>query len=96
MPLHNYIVLCPQVNSVSVSSSNFPNRETFIKRNDFCILVTKLIKTCKGNKYFVLKKHYPEICNYIWVVKNNTKPGTFCVDNEWDTQKMGFNLLDVR
>ena len=92
----NTFTLCPQVNSVSVSSSNFPNRETFIKRDDFCILVNKLIKTCTRNKYYVLQKYYPEICNYIYDVKSNATPGTFCQNDEWDTKLMGYKLDDVR
>lgn len=86
----------PQVNSVSVSSSNFPNRETFIKRDDFCILVNKLIKTCTRKKFYVLQKYYPEICKYIWDVRSNATPGTFCINDEWDTKLMGYELNDVR
>ena len=42
-----------QVNAVSVTSSNFPNRETFVEREEFCILVDKLIRTCKSKgKYY--------------------------------------------
>ena len=85
-----------QVNSVSVSSSNFPNRETFIKRDDFCILVNKLIKTCTRKKFYVLRKYYPQICNYIWDVRSNATPGTFCINDEWDTKLMGYKLNDVR
>ena len=90
------IFISIQVNSVSVSSSNFPNRETFIKRDDFCILVNKLIKTCTRNKYYVLQKYYPEICSFIWNVKSNATPGTFCQNDEWDTKLMGYELYDVR
>ena len=66
-----------QVNAVSVTSSHFPNRETFVERDEFCILVEKLIRTCKSKgKYYVLVKFYPEICEYIWNIKVGQKPRT--------------------
>ena len=90
------LVMIIQVNSVSVTSSNFPNRETFVHREDFCILVEKLIKTCQRNKYFVLHQYYPEMCNYIWDVKTNTSLEPMCKNNKWSPAKMGFTQFDPR
>ena len=59
-----------QVNAVSVTSSHFPNRKTFVEREEFCILVKKLVKSCtKPAKYYVLVKFYPKICEYIYSVR---------------------------
>ena len=59
-----------QVNAVSVTSSHFPNHKTFVKRDEFCILVNKLVKSCsKPAKYYVLVKFYPKICDFIYGVR---------------------------
>ena len=43
-----------QINSVSVTSSSFPNRETLVRREEFCLTVLKLIKTCNSAKRVLL------------------------------------------
>ena len=40
---HECLSAChDQVNSVSVTSSDFPNRETFVRREEFCLTLNKL------------------------------------------------------
>ena len=53
-------MLYVQLNSVSVTSSHFPNRMTFPLRGDFCVLVRKLMTTCSTKKYFVLHNHWTD------------------------------------
>ena len=43
-----------QINSVSVTSSSFPNRETLVRREEFCLTVLKLVKTCNSAKRVLL------------------------------------------
>ena len=54
------MTLYVQLNSVSVTSSHFPNRMTFPLRGDFCVLVRKLMTTCSTKKYFVLHNHWTD------------------------------------
>ncbi len=44
-----------QINSVSVTSSDFPNRETFVRREEFCLTALKLIRTCRSEKRIFLQ-----------------------------------------
>lgn len=85
-----------QVNSVSVTSSNYPNRETFVHRDDFCILINKLIKTCKTKKHYILQNYYPNICEIIYTVKTNASKEAMCKEMIWSPAKMGYQLNDVR
>lgn len=44
-----------QINSVSVTSSDFPNRETFVRRDEFCLTVLKIQRTCSSAKRLFLQ-----------------------------------------
>ena len=90
-----------QVNAVSVTSSNFPNRETFVEREEFCILVDKLIRTCKSKgKYYVLSKFYPNLCHLLWNIRNFTDSKDtqhmMCHHRKWSPRNMGFQDGDPR
>ena len=90
-----------QVNAVSVTSSNFPNRETFVEREEFCILLEKLIRTCKSKgKYYVLSKFYPNLCHLLWNIRNFTDSRNtqhmLCYHMKWSPRKMGFEDEDPR
>ena len=86
---------------MSVTSSNFPNRETFVEREEFCILVDKLIRTCKSKgKYYVLSKFYPNLCHLLWNVRNVTASREtrhmMCLGMKWSPRDMGFQEDDPR
>ena len=89
-----------QVNAVSVTSSNFPNRETFVEREEFCLLVEKLIRTCKSvGKYYVLSKFYPNLCLLLWEIRNVTDSKgkrPMCDQMKWTPRDMGFDEKDPR
>ena len=55
----------PQVNSLFVTTSSYPNRKTLIYREEFCIVTNRLIKKCKSYKRKPLDREYPNICNLI-------------------------------
>ena len=44
-----------QINSVSVTSSSFPNEGTLVRREEFCLTVLKLVKTCNSAKRVLLE-----------------------------------------
>ena len=48
-----------QINNVGVTSSQFPNRETFVKREEFCITFMKLNRTCASAKRPFLTNKFP-------------------------------------
>ena len=86
---------------MSVTSSNFPNRETFVEREEFCILVDKLIRTCKSKgKYYVLSKFYPNLCHLLWNIMNVTASREtrhmVCHNMKWSPRHMGFEEADTR
>ena len=54
-----------QINSVAVTSSDFPNRETFVRREEFCLTLTKLGKTCVSEKRDFLIGKFPTVCDNI-------------------------------
>ena len=61
-----------QINSVSVTSSSFPNEGTLVRREEFCLAVLKLVKTCNSAKRVLLEVSYP---SYI---------ETDCMTSEWE------------
>ncbi len=48
-----------QLNLVTETSSSFPNSETFHRRKEFCLVVEKLLGTCKTKKARSLANHFP-------------------------------------
>ena len=52
-----------QINSLFVTTSNYPNRKTLVYREEFCILAKRLIEKCQGPKRRPLEREYPNICN---------------------------------
>ena len=50
-----------QINSVSVTSSSFPNEGTLVRREEFCLTVLKLVKTCNSAKRVLLEVSYLSI-----------------------------------
>ena len=51
-----------QVNLVTETSSSFPNSETFHRREEFCLIIKKLLRTCSTVKAAALTDKYPYIC----------------------------------
>ena len=76
-----------QINNVGVTSSDFPNRETFVKREEFCITLTKLNRTCHSEKAAFLIAKFPTVCNNIQrfseiIMAKMNLP--LCKDLRWD------------
>lgn len=75
-----------QLNSLFVTTSNYPNRKTLVYREEFCILAKNLLKKCEGPKRKPLEREYPNICSTLAPLKS-LKPGTFCQNNQWSIPK---------
>ena len=71
-----------------------------MEREEFCILVEKLIRTCKSKgKYYVLTKFYPSLCFLLWEIRNitvTTRTLPMCHQMKWSPQDMGFDDTDPR
>jgi len=88
-----------QTNSVSVTSSSFPNSETFVRREEFCLVVKKLERTCKSMKYEMIVKKFPKLCEAIKSVQDGLAEQDkkkFCQNHKWDPSSLGFNSSDKR
>ena len=80
-----------QINNVGVTSSMFPNRETFVKREEFCITLMKLNRTCNSKKRAFLVDKFPTVCDNIQNVIERAKPKEVCVHYKWSpVREFGF------
>ena len=63
-----------------MTSSDFPNRETFVKRDEFCITLRKLNRTCHSEKREFLLAKFPDVCDDIIAVEDKIAlvNGTLC------------------
>ena len=60
-----------QVNLVTETSSSFPNSETFHRREEFCLIIIKLLRTCSTMKVAALTNKFPTLCKHLrWVKKS--------------------------
>ena len=81
-----------QINNVGVTSSQFPNRETFVKREEFCITLMKLNRTCNSKKRAFLVDKFPSVCANIQNVIDRAKPRKVCENYKWVREVREFNF----
>ena len=62
-----------QINNVGVTSSDFPNRETFVKRDEFCLTLRKVNRTCNSEKREFLLAKFPHVCDDITKMEKRIK-----------------------
>ena len=62
-----------QLNLVTETSSSFPNSQTFHRRDEFCLVLHKLSKTCASVKAAALTDTYPTLCEYLALIPENKK-----------------------
>lgn len=75
-----------QINDLFVTTSNYPNKKTFKEREEFCLLVRKLLVTCRGHKRLPLSSEYPDLCPTLESVPNITM---YCGRvNRWRGEKL--------
>ncbi|TRY72690.1 hypothetical protein TCAL_05397 [Tigriopus californicus] len=89
-----------QINHVSVTSSDFPNRETFVRREEFCLALQKLNRTCNSEKRAFLIAKFPTVCHNIRVVFQRVSDigenGSLCRALKWDPVRLwDFNRTDA-
>jgi hypothetical protein len=55
--------------SVQVSQASYPNLQAFVQSTEFCIVLKKLVRSCRSDRRQGLDKRYPELCpevlNYV-------------------------------
>jgi len=87
-----------QTNLVSVTSSSFPNRETFVRRDEFCLVMEKLKRTCNSVKYEMVKSKFPRLCQSIQEVQNVSLAMNkdICWMKKWNPSLVGLNSTDPR
>ena len=56
---------------MSVTTSVFPNLNTFRLGPEFCILFRKLQSTCQTYKRATLSERYPDLCHSLQINANN-------------------------
>ena len=62
-----------QVNLVTETSSSFPNSETFHRREEFCLVIHKLLRTCSTVKAAALTDKFPYICPHLRMMRKAQK-----------------------
>ncbi len=62
-----------QLNLVTETSSAFPNTETFHRREEFCLIAKKLIRTCGTKKAAALSDHFPQLCKHLAEIETPEK-----------------------
>ncbi|XP_023319996.1 uncharacterized protein LOC111695065 isoform X2 [Eurytemora carolleeae] len=72
-----------QVNSLFVTTSNYPNRKTLVYREEFCIVTLRLIDKCNSFKRKPLDRQYPTLC----ILLEDLRDLDICENNEWKTPK---------
>ena len=76
---------------IIISTSKYPNLNTFIYTKESCIIGKKLIYTCEDARRVSLEEWYPGLCNQIEYLNANDG---FCKDGAWDLTRLKQNNSD--
>ena len=79
-----------QVNNLFVTTSTYPNANTFRYREEFCIMLQKILQKCKSSKRRPLQNRYPNICSQLRPLAD-VHPSRFCPNNEWKPRESGID-----
>ena len=80
-----------QKNSITITSSIYPNGRAFVQRNEFCTLCKSLIQKCNNSKKVPLENVYPGLCGLLEPLSNIDLNQT-CSKQEWPLlRKMLYN-----
>ena len=77
-----------QVNNLFVTSSHYPNANTFRYREEFCILLQRILSKCNSSKRRTLENRYPNICVELSPL-SKILPSVYCPNNEWNPRESG-------
>ena len=77
-----------QLNLVTETSSTFPNSQTFHRREEFCLVVHKLVKTCSSVKAAALTDTYPTMCEYLSLIPKGKRQNftDICPKGVWNPE----------
>ena len=71
-----------QTNKLFVTTSTYPNKNTFHYRDEFCVILNRLLNKCKGVKNISLSERYPNICEDLEPLQDED-PEKYCHENQW-------------
>ena len=77
-----------QVNNLFVTSSTYPNANTFRYREEFCIIIQRILQKCSSSKKRPLEDRYPQICLKLGPL-SKLHPTVYCPNNEWNPKASG-------
>ena len=71
-----------QTNKLFVTTSSYPNRNTFRYRDEFCIILKRILIKCNGIKKVSLEERYPSMCEELKPLQDKD-PSIYCNENQW-------------
>ena len=85
-----------QVNRVHVTNSDFPNRNTFEKREELCLVLLSLDHICESEKKYFLEESLPGVCRNIAKFKGRIGGqrghDDLCVNGEWVDPRLKWGI----
>ena len=83
-----------QVNELFVTTLAYPNEKTFRYRQEFCILIKRLLQKCSNYRRRSLEKSYSKICTKLDSLVG-VDPAEYCPNNQWNPRDKRFNCTDT-
>ena len=71
-----------QTNKLFVTTSSYPSPNTFRYRDEFCLILKRLLDKCNGIKKVSLEDKYPNICKVLQPLQDKD-PSSYCSENQW-------------
>ena len=79
-----------QSNAMYVTTSGFPNDETFRYTESFCVMIPRLLEKCTGFKKRPLEKSFPNICTTLEPLRK-LQANDYCPKSRWKPSKLLLN-----
>ena len=76
-----------QTNKLFVTTSTYPSKNTFRYRDEFCIILRRILIKCSGIKNISLEERYPGICEELNPLQNKD-PRLYCNENQWNPDEI--------
>ena len=83
-----------QTNKLFVTTSLYPNANTFRYRDEFCLILKRLLNKCSGVKKISLEEKYPKMCEKIEVLRDKD-PNLYCYENQWSPDEAGIRKCNA-
>ena len=76
-----------QTNKLFVTTSTYPNKNTFHYRDEFCLILSRILNKCKGIKKISLNERYPNMCEDLEPLQD-IDPDLYCNENQWSPDEL--------